>query len=95
MDCGGAWREVAAVIEGLYRMAVGLQSQAALAGDVRAFTLAGGVVDELLLLRGDLEAWREGECFDPVEFRSRLRRLERQLATIEARLRAAGGLTWR
>ncbi len=85
MDCGGAWREVAAVIEGLYRRAVSLQADAALQGDVRAFTLAGDVVDELLLLRGDLEAW-EGECFDPVEFRSRLRRLERQLKQLEAGL---------
>ena len=56
MDCGGAWREVAGRIDELYRRAVGIQSQAVLAGDVRVFARAGDVVDELLVLRGDLEA---------------------------------------
>ena len=90
-SCAREWARVASRINRLYNRAVRLQADAALAGDTRAFARAADVADELLLLRGDLEQWEEGECFDPIEFRSRLRRLERQLATIEARLKAAGG----
>ena len=83
--CSREWVRVASRIEELYRRAVRLQADAAVAGDVRAFARVGDVVDELLILRGDLELW-EGECFDPHEFHVRLRRLERQLAAVEARL---------
>ncbi len=85
-SCIREWARIASRINRLYNRAVRLQADAAVIGDVKAFSRAADVVDELLLLRGDLEQWEEGECFDPVEFHSRLRRLERQLAAVEARL---------
>ncbi len=88
--CSREWTRIASRIDVLYRRAVKLQADAAVAGDVRAFARAGDVADELLLLRGDLEVW-EGECFDPIEFMSKLRRLEGQLAAVEARLSGQPG----
>ena len=74
-------------IAGLYEWAVRLASRAALAGRPRLFAAATRAGEELLLLRHDLEAWEPGECFDPVEFGVRLRRIEGVLRGVEVELR--------
>ncbi len=91
MDCAARRRAVESHIARLARRASELVPLALERGDLRALDMIFAAMTRLAELRGDLEMWREGECFDTGEFLSRLGAVERGLALLEERLGGGGG----
>lgn len=85
------WGYISKEIIRLYGATVDLSRAAALAGEYRLFTVLGKMAEALLELQEDLEAWSPGECFDHVEFVSRLHAIERRLKAIGERLGSRAG----